>query len=178
MAETPMVATPRPRLRAAILLGAVVALPLLVALPATVAATTGRQEASAHVFIADAPPGAGEDCVDDPDAHPGVGLKKCETPFSLLTLLPFVAGGVVVLLAMFVGWYLVMRRRASRPFLPDEAVAGAAEAAGAAASMGSRGAAGGAAGAAASADWWTCRNCGSTNMVGSARCYKCGAWQR
>ena len=27
-------------------------------------------------------------------------------------------------------------------------------------------------------EWWTCRNCGKTNVVGSARCYACGAWQR
>jgi hypothetical protein len=168
----------RHRRRAVQLLAAVVALLVLVALPATVVAAAGHEPSSLQVTIADAPPGAGEDCVDDPDAHPGVGLQKCETPFSVLTLLPFVAGGVVVLLAIFVGWYLVMRRRASRPFLSDEAVAGSAGATGAAASVGARGASGSAAGAAASADWWTCRNCGSTNMVGSARCYKCGSWQR
>jgi hypothetical protein len=27
-------------------------------------------------------------------------------------------------------------------------------------------------------EWWTCRTCGKTNVVGSARCYACGAWQR
>lgn len=27
-------------------------------------------------------------------------------------------------------------------------------------------------------EWWTCRNCGKNNVVGSARCYACGAWQR
>jgi hypothetical protein len=27
-------------------------------------------------------------------------------------------------------------------------------------------------------EWWTCRNCGKTNVVGSARCYACGAWPR
>ena len=25
-------------------------------------------------------------------------------------------------------------------------------------------------------EWWTCRNCGKNNVVGSARCYACGAW--
>lgn len=25
-------------------------------------------------------------------------------------------------------------------------------------------------------EWWTCRNCGKANVVGSARCYACGAW--
>jgi hypothetical protein len=27
-------------------------------------------------------------------------------------------------------------------------------------------------------EWWTCRNCGKNNVVGSARCYACGTWQR
>lgn len=27
-------------------------------------------------------------------------------------------------------------------------------------------------------EWWTCRNCGKNNVLGSARCYACGAWQR
>jgi hypothetical protein len=27
-------------------------------------------------------------------------------------------------------------------------------------------------------EWWTCRNCGKTNVLGSARCYACGAWPR
>lgn len=27
-------------------------------------------------------------------------------------------------------------------------------------------------------EWWTCRTCGKNNVVGSPRCYACGAWQR
>jgi hypothetical protein len=27
-------------------------------------------------------------------------------------------------------------------------------------------------------EWWTCRSCGKTNVLGSARCYACGTWQR
>jgi hypothetical protein len=27
-------------------------------------------------------------------------------------------------------------------------------------------------------EWWTCRSCGKNNVLGSARCYACGAWQR
>lgn len=27
-------------------------------------------------------------------------------------------------------------------------------------------------------EWWTCRTCGKNNVVGSARCFACGAWQR
>jgi hypothetical protein len=26
-------------------------------------------------------------------------------------------------------------------------------------------------------EWWTCRNCGKSNLVGTPRCYACGAWQ-
>jgi hypothetical protein len=26
-------------------------------------------------------------------------------------------------------------------------------------------------------EWWTCRSCGKTNVLGSARCYACGTWQ-
>jgi hypothetical protein len=26
-------------------------------------------------------------------------------------------------------------------------------------------------------EWWTCRSCGKTNVVGSPRCYACGTWQ-
>jgi hypothetical protein len=27
-------------------------------------------------------------------------------------------------------------------------------------------------------EWWTCTTCGKTNVIGSARCYACGTWQR
>ena len=26
-------------------------------------------------------------------------------------------------------------------------------------------------------EWWTCRNCGRNNVIGSPRCYACGEWQ-
>ena len=26
-------------------------------------------------------------------------------------------------------------------------------------------------------EWWTCRKCGSTNVIDSPRCYACGEWQ-
>jgi len=26
-------------------------------------------------------------------------------------------------------------------------------------------------------DWWTCRRCGRSNVVGSPRCHACGEWQ-
>ena len=27
-------------------------------------------------------------------------------------------------------------------------------------------------------EWWTCRKCGSHNVIGSPRCYSCGTWQQ
>ncbi|HJP87696.1 MAG TPA: hypothetical protein VJ850_01520 [Candidatus Limnocylindrales bacterium] len=156
----------RRRSRAALLVSLAAALLLVAALPSAALAATGRQQPIEHIVIADVPGTQGEDCVDDPGSQPGVGLKKCETPFTIASLIPFVAGGVLVLLAIAVGWYLVMRRRASRPFLPDEALATAG------------GATSGAGGGVASGEWWKCKSCGSSNMVGVARCYKCGAWPR
>ena len=26
-------------------------------------------------------------------------------------------------------------------------------------------------------EWWTCKNCGRNNVIGSPRCYACGQWQ-
>ena len=162
---------PDRRPRVAALLGSlalVAAIVLLAALPATALAASGREPPIERITIADVPPTVGEDCVDDPDLHPGTGLRECPKGFDLASVLPFVGGGVVVLLALAVGWFLLMRRRASRPFLADDG-AGAAAAGGA----GSPGAT-----EAASGEWWRCKSCGSTNMVGSARCYNCGSWQR
>jgi hypothetical protein len=156
--------------RRATVLALVAALVLLVALPGASLASPGRDRPIDTITIADVPAGGGEDCVDDPDLHPGTGLRECPKVFDAFSLAPFVAGSVLVLLALVVGWYLVMRRRASRPFLPDEALAGAG-AAGRARGHGS-------VAGAVSSEWWTCRSCGSTNKIGSARCYKCGAWQR
>ncbi|HET7181066.1 MAG TPA: hypothetical protein VFI15_02430, partial [Candidatus Limnocylindrales bacterium] len=74
--------------RAALLLALVAGPLLLTALPATSFAASGGQVAVETVAIADAPGTQGEDCVEDPNAQPGVGLKKCETPFSIATLVP------------------------------------------------------------------------------------------
>lgn len=90
-----------------------------------------------------------EPCANEsPD--PRTGQKLCDDPvLSVSKILPIV--GVVVaggVLALLVG-YLVLRRRASVPLAPVDA-----------------------------GEWWLCPKCGSTNVVGSARCYACGTWQR
>lgn len=76
--------------------------------------------------------------------------KVCPQPIlSAGILLPVV--GVVVAggALVLVAAYLVLRRRASQPLLPADP-----------------------------GEWWVCPKCGSTNVVGSARCYACGTWQR
>lgn len=159
----------------------IAALLVLAALPGIARAAAGSQPSADHVVIADVPPTGGEDCVEDPDLQPGVGLRACPKGFEVVTLLPFVAGGVAIVLAVAVGWLLVMRRRLSRPFLADEAAgAGAAgpdarAGAGSASGAGSRSGVGSASGA---NEWWTCSSCGATNLVESARCYSCGSWRR
>lgn len=64
--------------------------------------------------------------------------------FLLPILAAAVAGGVLAL----GGAYLVLRRRASAPFVPADP-----------------------------GEWWVCRTCGKSNVVGSARCFSCGSWQ-
>ena len=62
------------------------------------------------------------------------------------------AGAVVLAGVVALGAaYFVLRRRAAPPLNPEPIDA---------------------------QDWWTCRTCGRNNVVGSARCYACGAWQR
>jgi hypothetical protein len=58
------------------------------------------------------------------------------------------AGAGGVALALGLAYVFVLRRRATEPLEPVDA-----------------------------AEWWTCRQCGRNNVVGSARCYGCGQWQ-
>lgn len=92
----------------------------------------------------------GDERCADQSPNPDTGQKLCDTPIlSVGNILPIF--GVVVaagLLALVVA-YLVLRRRASAPLAPADP-----------------------------GEWWACPKCGSTNVVGSARCYSCGTWQR
>ena len=128
----------------------VVWLAALAAGPSATFAVGSGAVAPARIAVADVPPG--EDCADPDTIRPGGGLVVCPKAFDLASLLPFVAGGGVVILAILVAWYLVLRRRASRPFAPHDPVD--------------------------AGEWWACSTCGSTNVVGTARCYKCGSWRR
>ena len=146
-----------PRRRPARRAPTTVALSLLTAL-ATVAAlsvlapavTLGRSGAGlAAPAIHEAAVPEGERCTEG-SPNPDVGLKACEQPLlSAANLLPIFGGvGLAGILALVVA-FLVFRRRASVPLEPVDA-----------------------------GEWWSCAKCGSTNVIGSARCYSCGTWQR
>ena len=127
-------------------LAAVVAL-LFLALPGSANGRVASDVVAPAIHDAAVP---GDVRCADQSPDPEQRQKVCDTPiFSLGTILPVV--GVVVaggLLALVVA-YLVLRRRASQPFVPADP-----------------------------GEWWVCPKCGSTNVVGSARCYACGTWQR
>ena len=133
----------------ATLLGATLAMLALGAVAApTLVLGRGATELSAPAIHQAAVPGD-ERCADaSPD--PDTGQKICDDPIiSAENLVPLL--GAVVgagVLALVLG-FLVLRRRASVP-LP----------------------------ALDPTEWWKCTNCGATNVVGSARCYACGTWQR
>ena len=75
---------------------------------------------------------------------------NCDPTATLSSILPVL--GVAALAGVLVlaaVAYLVFRRQAAAPLAPADA-----------------------------GEWWACPKCGSTNVVGSARCYACGTWQR
>jgi hypothetical protein len=78
----------------------------------------------------------------------GAGADGGGGGFSIASLLPIV--GVVVAggLLLLVAAFVVLRRTSTPVVAADPG------------------------------EWWTCSNCGKTNVLGSARCYACGAWQR
>lgn len=102
-------------------------------------------------------PRPGESCPDVTPA-PGSSAAVCGegngpegTPgggLDLGGLLPFlVAAGGGAIIALGAA-FLVLRRRAGAPAAPADP-----------------------------GEWWTCRNCGRNNVIGSPRCYACGEWQ-
>lgn len=103
-----------------------------------------------------AAPRPGESCPDTTPA-PGSSVAVCDEgsnpgggggALDVAALLPFLAAAVAGGAIALVAVFLVLRRRAARPVAPADP-----------------------------GEWWTCRSCGKTNVIGSSRCYGCGSWQ-
>jgi hypothetical protein len=126
-----------------------------VATPVAVLASTGGGAGPAKVEPA--APAPGQSCPDTTPA-PGSSAPICVEVvqpavnggggIDLAGLLPILAGAVVGGLVVLVAVFLFLSRRAAAPLAPADP-----------------------------GEWWTCRNCGKTNVVGSPRCYACGTWQ-
>ena len=102
-----------------------------------------------------AAPRPGESCPDTTPA-PGASVVVCGEggpnvgggTVNIGGLLPIIAGVGIGAALVLVAAFLVLRRRAAGPVTPADP-----------------------------GEWWTCRNCGRNNVIGSPRCYACGAWQ-
>jgi ABC-type branched-subunit amino acid transport system permease subunit len=103
-------------------------------------------------------PRPGESCFDATAPPSGVAdvctdVNDPDVPagggsLDLGLLLPILGAAVVgAALALVLG-YLFIRRRGDLPVEPADP-----------------------------GEWWTCKHCGSNNVIGSARCYACGTWQ-
>jgi hypothetical protein len=126
------------------------------AMPLTASAGHGASNPDDSAIRLAAPPD--ETCGPDATGLRGGGFNVCAPPaagdpgsggLSVGGLLPILLALVVGAAGALVIAYLVLRRRAGPPLDPVDA-----------------------------GEWWTCRNCGSNNVVGSPRCYSCGQWQR
>jgi hypothetical protein len=108
--------------------------------------------------LASAAPLPGESC---PDSTPGPGVSAVSCGEGKLGggaggshgtdldgLLPVLAATAGGVVIALGAALLVLRRRAMAPAAPADP-----------------------------GDWWTCRNCGRNNVIGSPRCYSCGEWQ-
>jgi hypothetical protein len=122
--------------------------------PAIVALIVGAMVAPS---VALGVPGAGQSCPDTTPA-PGPSAAVCGESkgpvgsgggsLDLAGLLPILAAAGAGAAIVLVAAFLVLRRRAGAPAVPADP-----------------------------GEWWTCRNCGRNNVIGSPRCYSCGEWQ-
>ncbi len=125
------------------------------AVAAPVAVLAGARDGSSPATVGLEAPRPGESC---PDATPEPGSSDvCQDAvppdvsvggIDLGGLLPILAAVVVAGLLALVAAFFVLTRRPSGPLAPTDP-----------------------------GEWWTCRSCGKTNVVGSPRCYACGTWQ-
>ena len=102
-------------------------------------------------------PRPGESCPDTTPA-PGSTAAVCGEgkaqdggtggSFDISGLLPILAAAGGGAAIALVAAFVLLRRRAAAPGAPADP-----------------------------GEWWTCRNCGRNNVIGSPRCYACGEWQ-
>ena len=100
--------------------------------------------------------GPGQSCPDTTPA-PGSSVAVCNEgvdpgggggTLNVAALLPILAAAVAGGAVALVAVFLVVRRRTAGPIAPADP-----------------------------GEWWTCRSCGKSNVIGSPRCYACGSWQ-
>src|SRR4051812_33383551 len=99
----------------------------------------------------------GESCPDTTPG-PGVSVILCgegrspgtggRSGFDISGVLPILAAAGGGAVIALGAAYVVLRRRLDAPAAPADP-----------------------------GEWWTCRNCGRNNVIGSPRCYSCGEWQ-
>ena len=77
----------------------------------------------------------------------GGGNGGGDGSFDLGGLLPILGAALGGAAIALVAAFLVIRRRTSAPAAPADPT-----------------------------EWWTCTNCGKTNVIDSPRCYACGTW--
>lgn len=129
---------------------------LAIALP--VAVLAGGADPTGPARIDALAPAPGQSCPDttpEPGSSAPICVEVVQPPvdgggggLDLGRLLPLLAAAIGGGLVVLVGVFLFLTRRAAAPLAPADP-----------------------------GEWWTCRNCGKTNVVGSPRCYACGTWQ-
>ena len=141
-------------LAAAAFIALVLPVSVAAAQPDLRSAAFGDRGAGAHGGIVAAAPRPGDEC-DDPDA---ANAALCDDEGgggggggggSGMNVLVILGGALVAGVLLLILAFLYLRRQAGAPMVATEP----------------------------GGDWWTCRNCGKANMVGTPRCYACGTWQ-
>lgn len=130
---------------------------VVLAVAAPVAVLASAQGASDRDSVGAAAPRPGESCSDATpapgpsdicnDTAPG-GVGGGGGGLDLGALIPFIAAAAAGGILAVIATFVVLGRRGSAPLAPVDP-----------------------------GEWWTCRSCGKTNVVGSPRCYACGTWQ-
>ena len=125
---------------------------LLVLAPSSAAASTPSGASGADVVAA--APRPGDECADTPEGeanalcNEGGGGGGAGPDLALILMV--LGGALVVGVLLLIAAFLYLRRQAGAPLQATDP----------------------------GSEWWTCRNCGKANMVGTPRCFSCATWQR